>query len=138
MDGKKRNSNCFYSIFAKKRNSHGHFKYIKKCCFGVITLLPYPCSHFYFDINFGAKFDIKVKVTTWIGHVFTKKKLFLSIILNLDCFYSIFAKKRNSHGYFEYIKKYKSIPRNCCFGVINLCSPPKKYFHWIVINLPVC
>ena len=53
-------------------------------------LLPYPCSHFYFDINFGdilylkekrpgsplliwiqsvAKFDIKVKVTTWIGHL---------------------------------------------------------------------
>ena len=49
----------------------------------------YPCSHFYFDIKFGdrfyskenrpgspllfwiksvAKFDIKVKVTTWIGH----------------------------------------------------------------------
>ena len=53
------------------------------------ALMPYPCSHFYFDINFGdrlyskekrpgspilfwissvAKFDIKVKVTTWIGH----------------------------------------------------------------------
>ena len=51
--------------------------------------MPYPCSHFYFDINFGdrlyskekskawpllfwiksvAKIDIKVKVTTWIGH----------------------------------------------------------------------
>ena len=51
--------------------------------------MPYPCSHFYFDIKFGdrlyskekrpgspllfwiwsvAKFDIKVKVTTWIWH----------------------------------------------------------------------
>ena len=51
--------------------------------------MPYPCSHFYFDIKFGdrlyskekrrtwpllfwiksvAKIDIKVKVTTWIGH----------------------------------------------------------------------
>ena len=29
MDGNKRNSNCFYSIFAKKRNSHCHFKYIE-------------------------------------------------------------------------------------------------------------
>ena len=54
------------------------------------VLLPYPCSHFYFDINFGdrlylkekrpgspllfwikyvAKFDIKAKVTIWIGHI---------------------------------------------------------------------
>ena len=37
--------------------------------------MPYPCSHFYFDINFGDRLyskekrpDIKVKVTTWIGH----------------------------------------------------------------------
>ena len=34
--------------------------------------MPYPCSHFYFDTNFGDRFDIKVKVTTWIGHHFTK------------------------------------------------------------------
>ena len=53
-----------------------------------LRLMPYPCSHFYFDINFGnrlysnekspgspflvwiwsvTKFDIKVKVITWIG-----------------------------------------------------------------------
>ena len=59
-----------------------------------LNLLPYPCSHFYFDINFGdrlyskenrpgsplpfwiksvAKFDIKVKVTTWIGHMIVHK-----------------------------------------------------------------
>ena len=31
--------------------------------------MPYPCSHFYFDIKFGVtKVDIKVKVTIWIGH----------------------------------------------------------------------
>ena len=30
MDEKKRNLNCFHSIFAKKRNSHGHFKYYTK------------------------------------------------------------------------------------------------------------
>ena len=29
--------------------------------------MPYPCSHFYFDIKSVAKIDIKVKVTTWIG-----------------------------------------------------------------------
>ena len=84
MDRNKRNLNCFYSIFAKKRNSHGHFVYIKKhkiiprnCCFGVITL----CS----------------------------PKIFLSIsmILNLNCFYSIFTKKSNSHGHFKYIKNIK-------------------------------
>ena len=100
MDGNKRNLNCFYSIFAKKRNSHGHFKCIKKhkiiprnCCFGVITL----CSPNFF--------------------------LFISMILNLNCFYSIIAKKRNSHGHFRYIKDHKFIPKNCCFGVITLCSP---------------
>ena len=56
-------------------------------------LMPYPCSHFYIDINFGdrlyakekksgspflfciysvTKFDINVKVTTWIGHKVTR------------------------------------------------------------------
>jgi hypothetical protein len=46
MDGNKRNLNCFYSIFAKKCNSHGHFKYIKRhkiilrsCCLSAIMLL---------------------------------------------------------------------------------------------------
>ena len=47
----------------------------------IPNLMPYPCSHFYFDIKFGnrlyskekslasvTKIDIKVKVTTWIGH----------------------------------------------------------------------
>ena len=44
---------------------------------------------------------------------------------NLNCFYSIFAKKRNSQSHFKYIKKHQIIPRNCCFGVITLCSPKK-------------
>ena len=29
MDRNKRKLNCFYSIFAKKRNSHGHFLYLE-------------------------------------------------------------------------------------------------------------
>ena len=40
-----RNLNCFYRKTTKRRNSHGHFKYIKKhkikprnCCSAVITL----------------------------------------------------------------------------------------------------
>ena len=53
--------------------------------------MPYRCSHFYFDINFGdrrgyalffsfdynllLKFDIKVKVSTWIAHKIKKKQL---------------------------------------------------------------
>ena len=41
---------------------------------------------------------------------------------------STFAKKRNSHGYFKYIKKHKIIPRNCCFGVITLYSPKNVLF----------
>ena len=47
---------------------------------------------------------------------------------NLNCFYSIFAKKHNSHSHFKYIKKHKIIPRNCCVGVITLCSPKKDLF----------
>ena len=54
-------------------------------------------------------------------------QLFLQV-KNLNCFYSIFTKKRNSHGHFRYTKKHKIIPRNCCFSVINLCSPQRKLF----------
>ena len=36
MDGNKRNLNC---IFAKKRNSHGHFKYIKSYLGIVVSVL---------------------------------------------------------------------------------------------------
>jgi hypothetical protein len=31
---------------------------------------------------------------------------FISMILNLNGFYSSFAKKRNSHGHFKYIKMH--------------------------------
>ena len=47
----------------------------------------------------------------------------ISLILNLNGFYSIYAKKRDSHGHLECIKKHKITPRNCCSVVISLCSP---------------
>ena len=31
---------------------------------------------------------------------------FISMILNLNCFNSIFLNKRNSHGHFKYIKMH--------------------------------
>ena len=41
MDGNKRNLNWSYSIFPKKHNSHGHFKYIKniKSYLGIVVLV---------------------------------------------------------------------------------------------------
>ena len=54
---------------------------------------------------------------------------------NLNCFYSIFAKKRNSHSHFEYIKNHKIKPRNYCFGVITLCSPLKILL--LSVHLPL-
>ena len=50
------------------------------------------------------------------------------MVLILNCSYSILAKKRNSHGYFKYIKKHEMMPRNCCFSVISLCPPPNILF----------
>jgi hypothetical protein len=44
------------------------------------------------------------------------------------CFYSIFAKKRNSHDHFKCIKKHKIIPRSCCFSAIMTCLPQKYLF----------
>ena len=73
-------------ILAKGQLDHSHIYFLNYANF---ILMPYPCSHFYFDIKFGdrlyskenrlgspllfwiqsvAKFVIKVKVTTWIGH----------------------------------------------------------------------
>ena len=40
----------------------------------------------------------------------------------------IYTKRHNSYGHFKYIKKHKIIPKNCCFGVITLCSPKKSLF----------
>ena len=102
--------NCFYSIFAKKRNRHGHFKYIKNhkiiprnCCFGVITL----CSPNFF--------------------------LFISMILNLNCFYSIFVKKHNSHGHFKYIKNIK-LYLEIVILVLSLCVHI-FFFISMILNL---
>ena len=160
MDGgNKRNLNCFYSIFANKRNSLCHFKYIKNhkiiprnCCFGVITLcspknvlfismiLKLNCfysifakkrnshGHFKYIKNIKLYLGIVVSVLSLCVYPIFFIYFFLSMILNLNCFYSIFAKKCNSHGHFKYTQKNKIIPRNCCFSVITLCSPPKKLF----------
>ena len=50
----------------------------------------------------------------------------ISMILSLNCFYSIFTKKRNSHGHFKCINKHKVLPRSCSLSAIMLFSP--KYF----------
>ena len=49
----------------------------------------------------------------------------ISMILTLNGFYSIYAKKRDSQDHLKYIKKLKITPSNCCSGVITLCSPKK-------------
>ena len=54
---------------------------------------------------------------------------------NLNCFYSIFAKKHNSHSHSKYIKNHKIIPRNCCFCVITLYSPKKKLLFSVHLTL---
>ena len=104
MDGNKRNLNCFYSIFAKKRNSHGHFKYIKKhkilprnFCFCVITL----CSSNFF--------------------------LLISMILNLNCFYSISANRRKQKNWFLWKNMHQSMPRNW-ENSSSMLQLPLKYF----------
>ena len=112
MDGNKINLNCFFSIFAKKCNSHGHFKYIKKhkiiprsCCISAIMLLS------------------------------AKISLFISMVLSLNYFYSIFAKKCNSHSHFKCIKKHKIIPRRCCLSAIMLLPPISFLFISMILSL---
>ena len=51
----------------------------------------------------------------------------ISMILSLNCFYSIFAKKCKSHGYFKCIKKYKIILRSFCF-----CATPDPCIMWFL------
>ena len=48
---------------------------------------------------------------------------------NLNGFCSLCPKKRNSHGHPKCMKNHKIIHRNCCSGVITLCSP--KHF-WVI------
>ena len=128
MEGNKRNLNCFYSIFTKKRNSHGHFKCIKKakiipksCCSSAIMLLSPNLFLFIsiiLNLKIGPKIGLNLKKRVGFGCTY----VVISMILSLNCFYSIFAKKRNSHGHFKCIKKHKITPRSCCLSAIMLLS----------------
>ena len=51
------------------------------------------------------------------------------MILSLKGFYSIYAKKRNSHGQFKCIKKLKFTPKSCCLSAIMLCSIYFELFY---------
>ena len=52
----------------------------------------------------------------------------ISMILSLNCFYSILAKKCNSHGHFKCIKMLKLIHGLMLKVAIMLLSPPKYLF----------
>ena len=52
------------------------------------------------------------------------------MILSLNDLYSIYTKKRDSHGHLKCIKKLKITPRNCCSVVITLCSPKTFWVIW--------
>ena len=56
------------------------------------------------------------------------------MILNVNCFYSIFAKKHNSHGHYKYIKMHQLIHGVMLIFAIMLVSPP-KYFISIDIEI---
>ena len=53
----------------------------------------------------------------------------ISVILNLNGFYSIIPKKRNSHGHLKCRKKHKTTPKSCCLGSIMLCSIYFELFY---------
>ena len=55
--------------------------------------------------------------------VILQKKIFISMSLNLTCFYSIFSKKHNSQSHFKYIEKHKIID----VLVVSLFVNPKKF-----------
>ena len=46
----------------------------------------------------------------------------ISMILSLNGFYSIYAKKRDSHGPLKCIKMLKIKPKSCWLSAIMLCS----------------
>ena len=77
-------------------------------------------------------YNLLISVTNLWTQMFLSFKFFLliSMILNLNCFYSISVKKRNSHGHFKCIKKYKLIPRSYCLSAIVLLS----YFFMLNSN----
>ena len=55
--------------------------------------------------------------------------------INLNCLYSIFVKKRNSHGHF----KNKILHLGIVVLVLSLCAHSKKVFFLLnCLNLPVC
>ena len=102
-----------WKMNGNKRKVRAAF-YINECSFSLNLMIEKDKKVF--------RWPLKARKKVWkvlMGQVF----LTLSMILNLNCFYSIFAKKLNSHGHFRYMKKHKIIPRNCCFSVITLCSP---------------
>ena len=51
------------------------------------------------------------------------------MILNLNGFYSIYAKKRDSHGPLKCIKKLKITPKSCGLSAIMLCSIYFELFY---------
>ena len=53
----------------------------------------------------------------------------ISMILSLNGFYSIYAKKRDSNGQFKCIKKLKFTPKSCCLSAIMLCSIYFELFY---------
>ena len=53
----------------------------------------------------------------------------ISMILNLNCSYSIFTKKRNSHGHFKHIKNIK-LYLGIVVSVLSLCVHPKKVYFY--------
>ena len=56
---------------------------------------------------------------------------------NLNCFYSIFPKKHNSHSHFKHVKKHRIKHRNCFSGAITLCSP-KNFYQLFHVHIPMC
>ena len=53
----------------------------------------------------------------------------ISMILTLNGFYSIYVKKRDSHGHLKCIKKLKITPKSCCFSAIMMCSIYFELFY---------
>ena len=114
MDGNKINSNCFYSIFAKKYNSHDCFKCIKKhkiiprrCCLSAFMFLS------------------------------PKTFLFISMILNLN-FYSTSANRRKQKKLVFMENMHQSMSRNFEKSSSMLQSPQKYFFLLNSKKLPLC
>jgi hypothetical protein len=56
-------------------------------------------------------------------------KMAVAILRNLNCFNSLFAKKRNRRSHFKYIKKHKIIPKlRSCYRVSITSNQAAKNF----------